>query len=373
MVAVGDGRVLDGATLVIDRRVVSEVREDGSLPTARPSDWRLDADGRLVTPGLVDAWSILPEGRERAAAHLADAVLSGTTSVVAIVPPSLSDDMVGYVERLGLRTVLGVDAGENEEEALDALRRLSSRLAGRGVPLTPAIALAKAAACSDERLAGLIESTCSGRSKLPLLLSAAANEMDLQEVYERFACRPIERLRRAGALGPRTFVGQGNLLDSDEIETLAKTGAWLVACPRSAWRDGYVPPIERVRERGGRVALGTAGEGPGPLAEVAALAVIQRGALSDGGSLGTAALMGGASLVGSLLDIEVGVLAPGALADVVVHRHRPSRPVAGGAWVSSLEGVQGADWVVIGGRVVLREGSLLGVDLSALARVARRR
>ena len=374
MVAVGDGRVLDGASVVIDRGLVSELWEDGRRLSPGPSDQRIDADGRLVTPGLVDSWMLLPEPRERAAAHLADAVLTGTTSVVAIVGSSSAADIVGFIERLGVRTILGVEGGlEEPSDASDTISRLSRQLSGRGVFWMPALAAGNMARWSDDRLRVTMEAHVAGiRRPLPRLIAAAADENELRDNYEQFSCRPVERLRRLGLLGPRTLIGHGNLLDSEEMDALVKTGAWLVSCPRSALRSGHVPLLERMRAKGGNVALGTGDAGPGPLSEIAALSAGMRAGLSPRTSVAVDALKGGASLVGSLLDAPLGLLVPGALADVVVHRWRPSWPIDGGSWMSGLDGVLGADWVIVGGRIVLREGRLLGVDLAALSRAARR-
>ena len=121
------------------------------------------------------------------------------------------------------------------------------------------------------------------------------------------------------------------------------------------------------------MALGTAEAAPGPMSEVTALATVGKTGPSQGLVMGTETLLAGGALLSAITDSPVGLLSIGSVADLVVHRCRPAVPVDGDTWSRPLEGAPGADWVIVGGKVILKEGQLVEVDLAALAKAARRR
>jgi 5-methylthioadenosine/S-adenosylhomocysteine deaminase len=367
VVATGDGRALEDATVVVEGDRVAEVREDGTRPSPSPSDWRLDADGRLVTPGLVDAWRRLPARAEAAAAQLVEALQCGAVGSVVSVAPEAAEAVHRFATRLGTRLILGVALSpERPGVGLEAFRRLEPH-PGR---VLPALSLGRAAlleeAVLDEVLAEI------DGSGTPLLVEAAASDAELQRVWHRHRCRPVERLRRLGVLSERTVVGHGSLVDADEIDTLAKTGAWLSICPRTANRRGFLAPVARLRDRGVRVALGTGDAGPDPWVEIDALEARWTDGTTETRRRIADLATGGRALLDHLLGATTGTLAVGSAADLVVHRYRPASPVDGWAWPQVAGRVRGADWVVVGGRVLVRDGRLLGVDPAAVAAEARR-
>jgi len=74
------------------------------------------------------------------------------------------------------------------------------------------------------------------------------------------------------------------------------------------------------------------------------------------------------------LGAPSGTVEAGALADLVVYDHVPAQEDAGGLTPHLLMqlGSVRPSWVIVGGRVVVREGQLLGHDYVELARAAAR-
>ncbi|HEU4384688.1 MAG TPA: amidohydrolase family protein, partial [Anaeromyxobacteraceae bacterium] len=52
-----------GATIVVEERHVAAVLQEGQRVEPRPGDWEVDAAGRLVVPGGVDAHCHLAVGQ----------------------------------------------------------------------------------------------------------------------------------------------------------------------------------------------------------------------------------------------------------------------------------------------------------------------
>jgi cytosine/adenosine deaminase-related metal-dependent hydrolase len=141
-----------------------------------------------------------------------------------------------------------------------------------------------------------------------------------REILERFgtwdpawsapACGPIEYLDRVGALSDRALLVHAVQLDATELSRAADRGATIVTCPRSnAWIGVGDPPIGRFYASRARVAVGTDSlASVGDLNVFMELAAMRRLAPSVPASR----LLDSATRAG-----ELGVLAPGARADMI--------------------------------------------------------
>lgn len=197
--------------------------------------------------------------------------------------------------------------------------------------------------------------------------------------YVRF-CReahgatPMQFMQRHGWTGPDVWFAHMVHLSPDEVALCAATGTGTAHCPQSNGRLGSgTAPLAALLAAGAPVGLAVDGaasnEAADMLSEAHACWLLQRaaqgaGALSVGDviRLGTA---GGAQVLG--LD-AVGTMAPGQAADLVVYEldhprhfglHDPGvAPVASGHATARA--------VLVGGRVVVRDGQIPGLDLAGL-------
>lgn len=141
--------------------------------------------------------------------------------------------------------------------------------------------------------------------------------------------RGLDLLAEAGLLGPRTSLVHGNRPARGDPARISAAGATLVHCPGSHAFFGREPfPIERYRRARARLALGT-----DSLASNADLDLRREMALLRGAApwlppaeVWTLATEGGARAVA--MEGEVGALAPGAWADLVLHSCAGSSPRA---------------------------------------------
>jgi cytosine/adenosine deaminase-related metal-dependent hydrolase len=188
----------------------------------------------------------------------------------------------------------------------------------------------------------------------------------------------VEVLAARGLLGPRAIVAHAGNAVNAEGGALADAQTQLAVAPRAAMFWGAaVPPLLPFAAVGVPVVFGTDGLFADVAGEAVAAAMMhrwaERSAGAAGGLVGRVAWPAAARLASSFFGAQLGMLEPGALADVVVLEWRPPVPlpdVADGDLAMLWAGAPAA-WVVVHGEVRLREGSLLGGDEARIAEEAR--
>ncbi len=188
-----------------------------------------------------------------------------------------------------------------------------------------------------------------------------------------FGCRPTEYLERTGWASQRTWVAHCVMPDADEVRRLGAARIGVAHCPSSNLiLSSGIAPVVALIAAGARVGLGVDGSSS---ADSGSLWMEARQAmllakLRDGAAAGTArmalecATLGGAGCLAR--DGELGVLAPGAVADLAVWRL--TGPVFSGAVADPIEawlrcGPTGAWHTIVHGRFVVRDGRLVHPDV----------
>lgn len=188
-----------------------------------------------------------------------------------------------------------------------------------------------------------------------------------------FGCRPTEYLERTGWCTDRTWVAHCVMPNDDEIRRLGSARVGVAHCPSSNLiLASGIAPVVPLRAAGAHVGLGVDGSSS---ADSASLWLEARQAmllakLRDGPRAGTArmvlecATLGGAACLGR--TGEIGVIEPGALADISVWKL--TGPAFAGAIADPIEawlrcGPVTAWHTVVDGRSVVREGRLVHPDL----------
>jgi 8-oxoguanine deaminase len=162
----------------------------------------------------------------------------------------------------------------------------------------------------------------------------------------------------------------------DEVERLGRTQTGVAHCPTSNMRlASGIAPLRALGQAGARVGLGVDGsasnDGSHLLAEARQALLLHRvsgdpGALTAHEALWLAT-RGGASVLGR---DDIGMLAPGMAADIIGYR-LDTLGLAGGAVHDPLAALvfcqpPTVDLSIIDGRVSVRNGQLLDVDLPVL-------
>jgi 8-oxoguanine deaminase len=409
--------------LYVQGNVIRQVGPTPTLPAT--ADQVIEAQGMVVLPGLVNTHHHLYQSLTRALPDaqnaelfdwlrtlypiwagltgeaiyvsaliaLSELVLSGCTTVsdhLYLFPgDSRIDDEIRAAQELGIRfhpsrgsMSLGKSKGglppdsivEDEDDILVDCRRVVER---HHDPDPYSMCRIVIAPCSPFSVTPALmrASAAFARQHGLTLHTHVAETLDEEEFcLRKFGVRPVELMRQLDWVGPDVWWAHCVYLDKDEIALMADSGTGVAHCPSSNMRLGSgIAPIRAMMDAGVKVGLavdGSASNDSGHmLAEARQAMLLQR--VKSGAStmsarealwLGT---RGGASVLGR---DDIGALAPGMAADFV--GVQMDRLAFAGAQADPIAALlfctpPTVDLSVINGRIVIRDGQLLSLDLAA--------
>jgi cytosine/adenosine deaminase-related metal-dependent hydrolase len=394
----------------------------------RPGDRELRCEGDVITPGLIDAhhhlfqrmtrglatssslfgwlqelypiWTRLDVADVEAAATagLVELARSGCTTVADhhyLVPggdDSVFDAIVEAARAVGVRLYLGrgsMDLGESRGglppdhlvEDIDSVLASTERLADavHDGDMTNVVV----APCSPFTVTGILmqESAALARRRGLRLHTHLAETRDEQDYsLRRFGCRPLEYMERLNWLGPDVWYAHGIHLSAEEIKRVGAARAGVAHCPSSNGRLGSgICPVTDLEEAGSPVGLGADGAASN---EVGTLFPELRQALYLGRLRGCSAeaflpsdalrmaTVGGARCLGRT---DLGRLERGMRADIAVWPAGDLVDIADPAAALVLGPDRRVRHLFVGGRQVVADGAVTGVDAEAARRSLARR
>jgi cytosine/adenosine deaminase-related metal-dependent hydrolase len=412
--------------VLVEGGLVEAVGE-GAGPEA---DERVDLDGAVVTPGLVNThhhlfqtltraraqeadlfnwlrelypiWAGVDAEAEYAAARtgLAELALSGCTTVFDhhyVFPrgrDGLIEAEVQAARELGVRIVasrgsmdLGVSDGglppDDLVEELDAVLADTERLVGElhepGPGARVQIAVAPCSPFSVTRRLMQESAALARRFELPLHTHLAETTEENAYCLELYGCTPVEYLTDLGWLGADVWCAHCVHISGDDIADFASSGTGIAHCPTSNLRLGAgVAPVRELVDEGVRVGLGVDGSASNERSDL--LFEVKQALLVARGRGGPAAMTtrealrlgtrGGAAVLGR---DDIGSLEPGKQADLAIwstdtlELGGAGDPVAG----LVLSAPHRVDRLVVGGDDVVRGGALVHADEAEIAREQR--
>lgn len=193
---------------------------------------------------------------------------------------------------------------------------------------------------------------------------------------QRFGYRPGDFAEQLGWTGDDVWHAHCVHLNQDEVELFGRTHTGVAHCPTSNMRlASGIAPVRAMRDAGVPVGLGVDGsasnDGSHLLNEVRQTLLLQR-VLGDPRAMTARealeiATLGGAAVLGR---DDIGSLAPGMAADIVAFDLQDLWH-SGGAVHDPVAALvfcqpQGVAWAMVNGRLRVRDGVPLGVDLGEL-------
>lgn len=406
----------DGAIRIEGSRI-SDVGASAVLRARYPEEEHLDARGMVVMPGLIcghthlsralargewpggprqdtldhvrqmlwwklDAALGYDEMRYAALCGCLEAIRHGVTTLFdqhtssSAIPFSL-DAIAEAVLQSGLRA--GLCYAVSDRQGLVSARRAiqeNARFARRSrhEPLLAAsMGLEASRYVSDESLRAAVGA--AALCDVGFHASVAESRLDVRESRHQRGYGPIERLRRYGALGPRTILAHGVHIENDPMSTLSRSNSTVVHLPKSNMRHavGRAPVVEML-DRGIQVGIGSDGLGCDMLGEMEAAYLLQchsgdRLDPVDEAPFGRLGLVHNARMASRVFRDRLGELAPGALADLVLVVHHPTAPLRTDNLYRHMV-LNPTNWyvdtVLVNGRVLMRHGQLTTLDQSAI-------
>jgi cytosine/adenosine deaminase-related metal-dependent hydrolase len=445
------GRVLDPEgeldrppvmDILIEQGRIAALGEEATARAGASGAEVIDASGRLVTPGFVNAhshshdtllrgmfeqlplevWGLTafpfawPRRSEaevglRSLLHAEECLRGGITTVqdmVTIVGPDRThaEAVVDAYARSGVRAVVGVQFGDRA--AVDGvpflLEELPSALHGSLPGAVDPLPMQRfVEALLDElsapRLSWALAPSAPQRCSEALLSWAAAlsRERGLQvctHVYETRSQAVLARLaygqdggsmirhlQRLGLLNPRLVIAHGVWIADEEVALLGAAGAHLACNPMANLKllNGAAP-VRRYADAGASISLGCDNSSAGDAQSIfesmkafAQLWALQSSAGETGAAAAAfrAATLGGARALG--MEGEIGGVRPGHLADLALFDLTDPvwRPLNSAVrQLVYAESGRSLRTVLVGGEVVVRDGSATRLDAGALTRAA---
>lgn len=415
-----ESHILDGHALYIEEGRIAEIGPQADLIKKHAQVEQLDAAGQYAMPGNICAhthfygayargmaipgpapkdfpeilkklwWPLdkaLDEASVRASAqvHLVDAIRHGTTTLIDhhaspnFIDGSL-DVIAEEVKRAGLRAVLCYEVTDRDgpEKAKAGIRenvRFMEKASGR---VAGTFGLHASLTLTDVTL-----DAC--RAALPedagFHIHLAEHEADEDDSLKKSGLRAAERLHRHGILGPRTIVAHGVHLDDAEMRRLAETKTWLTHQPRSNMNNGVgVARVEEMLGMGIPVCLGNDGFSQTMWEEMKTAYLLHKVHHRDprrmnGMDVMQMGVTNNAALAESFFPGErLGVLAPGAAADIILVDYQPNTTLTSGnlPWhilFGFNESMVTA--TMVGGHLLMKDRKLLTLDADEIHARAR--
>ncbi|MCJ7871877.1 8-oxoguanine deaminase [Phaeobacter sp. J2-8] len=409
-IAESDIRLQDGVIAEIG----TDLASDGEV---------VQADGCLVTPGLVNTHHHLYQTLTRAVPGGQDALLFGwlqtlypiwarfgpeeifISAQVGLAELALSgcsltsdhlymypngarlDNSIAAAREVGLRfhptrgamSIGESDGGlppdalvEQERAILDDSIRVVDAFHDRSEGAMVRVGLAPCSPFSVSRDL-MREAAILARDKGVMLHThLAENDEDIAFSLEKFGCRPGQYAEDLGWTGDDVWHAHCVKLDGQEIDLFAKTRTGVAHCPCSNCRLGSgIAPVRAMRDAGVKVGLGVDGSASNDIGnlvgEARQMMLLQRVALGADAISAREALRiatrGGAEVLGR---DDCGQIALGKRADLAIWDM--SGIEAAGSWDAGAMLLAGPNKVrdlFVEGRAVVRDGNVVSFDLPA--------
>jgi 5-methylthioadenosine/S-adenosylhomocysteine deaminase len=409
----GAGTVIpDGAVAIRGSRIAA-VGPSAELARRYPGARRIDASGRIVMPGLINAHTHVPMTLFRGVADDLDLkgflygrifplearfvdeefVRWGTRlaclellegGVTTFVDMYYFEDAIAEeAARCGMRAVVGetlIDfpAPDNKTwaDALAYTERFLQRW--RGDPLvTAAVAPHATYTVSPEHLREA--HALAARYGAPMLMHLAEARYEVKFIREKYGKGPVEYAAGLGILDHRVVAAHVIFPTPAEIALLAERGVGVVHCPQSNMKGGSgVAPVPALLAAGVAVGLGTDGAASNndlslweEIDTAAKLAKVTTGdpTVLDARTALAMATRLGAEAIG--MQREIGTLEAGKRADLIlvrtdsIHQIPHYDPYSLLVYSTKADDV---DTVIVDGKVVMAAGRVLTVSEATVRR-----
>jgi 5-methylthioadenosine/S-adenosylhomocysteine deaminase len=276
------------------------------------------------------------------------------------------------VRDAGLQATIGgplfdADGGTGEMQAT-ALRNLDELAGFAGDGIESALAPHAIYTVSEELLRWTAE--LAAERDIAIQIHLSETEAEVNDCLAQHGLRPAAYLDRLGLLGERTVLAHGVWLDEAELELIAKRGCTVVTNPVANMKlaVGGVFPYPAARKAGVRIGLGTDGPGSNDsldlFADLKVFALAQRHASRDPTVLPAEEAWRAATGAAAPLLRGEGSPVVGGPADFLLLRPRSPELSLGDLHSDLVYAASGSivDTTVVGGRILMRDGEVPGMD-----------
>jgi len=414
-----DNKLMPASAVLIRDGIINAVGTDQEIRELSPDAEYLDANGRLIMPGFINAhhhlystfarglaphdpppytfleilermWWPLDNVLEKedlyysALIPMIDSIKKGVTTIIdhhesqGYQLGSL-DQLARAARELGIRSSfsLGISdrfgkGAEGIEENVRFIKEVQASSPAEQKMITGMFALHAAFTVNNDTL----ERAVAEADKLGVgfHIHVAEAESDEEDSVEKYGMRILERLKEKGTLGPKSLAIHCVHIDDNEMNILKETGTAAVHNPESNMNNAVgVAPILEMMEKGIEVGLGTDAMTSNMCKEVQLANILQHLAKMDPRVAFVEScnllLDNNPRIASRLFDNEVGVLKPGAAGDVIVVDYLPPTPMSGANFLGHfLFGIceTAVNATVVNGKILMKDKQVIGIDEEAI-------
>ena len=414
-------QIIDNGAVHFTNDTIDAVGDSRTLLAQYPADQQWDAHGMVLMPGQICAHTHFygafargmyipgapakdfPEILERlwwrldkaldlagvqssAEVCLVDAIRNGTTTLIdhhasqRAIDGSL-DAIADAVTTSGLRAALCYEV--TDRDGLDAANA-GIRENSRFIQKVKADANQKRVAATfglhaSMTLSDATLAACVAEAKR-FHVHVAEHPADEYDSIARSGKRTVERLHNFGITGPESIMAHCIHIDAWEMALLKETGTFVTHQPRSNMNNAVGAADITTMLRGNMaLCLGNDGFSNDMFTEMKVADLLQKVTHNDPRYLGAdkviqMAVYNNRRLAGSFFEKPVGVIAPGAYADLILLDYYPTTPLSSAnlPW-HILFGVSGGHVhsTIANGQVLMRNRELLTMDEAAITARSR--
>ena len=421
MLIVGNGRLYTGPQkkqliedggLVISGERIIDVEKTSELKKKYKEAEFLDAKGKLIMPGFINAHEHIYSAFARGLSIKGNdpknflEILEGTWwnidrhltidevyySAVATYIESIKNgvtflndhhasfgDIRGSLNviakaaaLLGVRTVLCYEVSDRDgiDKRNDAIEENAAFIAEHAIKknnmLNGLFGLHASFTLSDETL-DLVRS--KNQTRVGYHVHIAEGLYDQEHCLSNYGVSVVERLYKEGILGPKTLAGHCIHISEKDMDILKETNTTVIHNPESNMANAVgAPDVIKLLDKGVRVGLGTDGYTHDVLESLKVANILQKHnrALPDRGFMeAITCFNNNAAIASDTINDLVGNLQKDYLADVILVDYKPNTPMTSDNFAGHLMfGISGSmtDTSIIGGKIVMQNRRLVGID-----------
>ena len=426
MILIGNGKLItrdealpylpDGA-VVLDGETVKEVGSLADMRAKYPQAEFVDARGGVIMPGLINAhthiysglarglaidgndpanflevlegmwWNIdrhltLDGTKASAYATVLDCIRDGVTTIFdhhasyAEIPGSLFA-IKDVCQELGMRACLCYEVSDRDgEDKCDEAIRENADFARwareQDDDMIKAMFGGHALFTMSDRTFEKMAAANGGMTGYHIHVAEGMN--DVYDSLRNYGCRPVSRLLNHGILGEKTILGHCIHINAAEMDMIAETGTMVVNNPESNMGNAVgCSPVLQMMQKGILVGLGTDAYTHDMLESLKVFLIIQRHNACHPNVAwceDMAMLFQNNARIGArYFKKPLGVLKPGAAADVIVMDYKPFTPFSeeniDGHMLFGMMG-KNCRTTVINGKVLYKDREFVGIDEDAI-------
>lgn len=415
--------ILEDHAVFIKEDLIADIGVSSDLTSKYPDEEQVDARGQLVMPGNICAhthfygafargmaipgraprdfpeileklWWPLDKSlteedvRYSALVSLVDAIKHGTTTLIDhhASPNAISgslDIIADVVDASGLRAVLCYEVTDRDgtsksKAGLEENLRFIEEYSREGGRIAGTFGLHAGLTLSKETLEACRKAAPEGTG---FHIHVAEHEADEYDSLAKSGMRIVDRLQSHGILGDRTIVAHAVHVDAREVDILAETSTWVTHQPRSNMNNGVgVAEVESMMRAGVRLCLGNDGFSNAMWEEWKTTYLLHKVWHRDprrmpGDAVVEMAVYNNRDLANCFFpEAPLGVVAPGAFADLIFVDYHPTTPLTAGnlPWhilFGFNESMVTA--TIVAGKVLMQNRVLLTLDEAEVTSKAR--